>query len=179
MIAVQTHSGIMWNLLNPRNEDVRLEDIAWSLGHIPRFNGHTRSPYTVADHCLWIYDRLGSHQPLTRAYALLHDAHEAYIGDIPSPVKEAVAILCEGENPLAELARRTDTAIYEALGLPYPAPSDIGLLIADADRKAAIAERIALMPDRGLTGEYGPVIASWRPGKDWLKRIKNVMGELR
>lgn len=69
-----------------------LEDVAHALALQNRFNGHTRRPYSVAEHSLLVMeiaqaDGASVHQQLA---ALMHDAHEAYVGDVISPVKLAV-----------------------------------------------------------------------------------------
>lgn len=65
-------------------DDIEIVDIAHSLSRINRYNGHTIKPYSVAEHSCIMFD----HMDLTlKKAALLHDAHEAYIGDIVKPVK--------------------------------------------------------------------------------------------
>lgn len=75
--------------LSPRPEDVHIEDVARSLSRIPRFLGHTRVPYSVAQHCVLV-SRLCPHCPLL---GLLHDAPEAFAGDLITPVKRVVDLL--------------------------------------------------------------------------------------
>lgn len=68
-----------------------IEDIALSLSRMPRFGGHSRLPWTVIEHSLFV-ERMaraatGPEREALRLHALLHDAHEALTGDIPSPFK--------------------------------------------------------------------------------------------
>lgn len=82
--VVTTYTGRHIDLLNPVPEQIHIDDIAWSLARTMRFNGHTVRPYSVAEHCL-----LGSTQilPAYRLEFLLHDAAEAYLGDVVAPLK--------------------------------------------------------------------------------------------
>lgn len=88
---VQTRNGVAFDILAPTPEMVRLDDIAWSLAHICRFNGHGTKFYSVAEHssfgaiCL-----AGGYGLMAQRAFLLHDSAEAYIGDICTPVKRAL-----------------------------------------------------------------------------------------
>lgn len=88
---VQTLGGTMVPLDNPQPHHIHLAEIAHSLSRLPRFNGHTLRPWSVAQHSLLVLDLLGTDEPPElRLAALLHDAHEAYLGDITSPVATAI-----------------------------------------------------------------------------------------
>lgn len=85
---VPTASGRIFWPLDPHVEEVDLYDIATGLSRINRWGGATRIPYTVAQHCMYVADevvRMGA--PEQEAAALLHDAAEAYIGDLTRPLK--------------------------------------------------------------------------------------------
>lgn len=79
-----THSGILFNLLDPDPEDILIEDIAVHLSRIARWNGGTRQFYSVAEHCCRCCDFAPNEDKLI---CLLHDAEEAYWGDTISTVK--------------------------------------------------------------------------------------------
>ena len=73
-------------------DTVCLSDIAHSLAHICRFVGHCKRHYSVAEHSLFVADIL-KHQGYPAAAqlaGLMHDAHEAYCGDVVTPIKEAI-----------------------------------------------------------------------------------------
>lgn len=81
---VRTRSGQYVNLLDPDPKTLLIEDIAHALAHTPRFGGHLVTFYSVAQHSF-----LGSLE-LEHKLAfdfLMHDASEAYLVDIPSPLK--------------------------------------------------------------------------------------------
>lgn len=82
--TICTASGKYFHFVEFERNEVDIEDIAASLSKINRFNGHTRLPYSVAQHSVLV-----SHivTPRNALWGLLHDAHEAYIGDMPSPLK--------------------------------------------------------------------------------------------
>ena len=162
LVWTQTRHGRVFDLMEPRAEDVDFGEIAETLAHLPRFAGNSEKPVSVAQHTL--IAALAAPAEI-RPYMLLHDAHEAYIGDIVTPVVAALDRDFEarrrvgletpgtargadywGEDPcrpsrlLAELKHRLDAAIHAAAGLPVPDAStrrDIAL----ADRRALVTER--------------------------------------
>jgi 5'-deoxynucleotidase YfbR-like HD superfamily hydrolase len=86
---VQTRECVHFDLLQPYDSGVSLNDVAFALAHVNRFTGHVGA-YPVAHHSLLvaevIHDAGGS--PLEQLAGLLHDAHEAYTGDISAPMKQ-------------------------------------------------------------------------------------------
>jgi hypothetical protein len=81
---VCTNSGRDFYLLDPQPEDIVIEDIAHSLAHQCRYNGHTDSFYSVAQHCVLLSQVV---YPSEALLALMHDATEAYVGDVVAPLK--------------------------------------------------------------------------------------------
>ncbi len=75
-------------------DSIAIEDIAHSLSHICRFGGHCDRAYSVAEHSLYVADILKFRgMPAAGQLAgLLHDAHEAYCGDVPTPIKAALGV---------------------------------------------------------------------------------------
>ena len=164
MSWLQTFEGRRFELLAPRAEDVSLSDIARALARISRFLGHTEGarPYSVAEHSIYVAAAVADgmrgegrdpeEEPRVVLAALLHDAHEAYIGDITSPVKLALAEL-GAKGALVELQRRVDAAIAERFGLSPESFSDPR--IKAADRLLLAAEKRDLMAhDRD---DWGPL----------------------
>ena len=109
----ETQSGYAIDFLEPKASCIRLYDIAYHLAGINRYTGATRM--SVAQHSVdlvHMVTRFGGGLP-TQRYALLHDAHEAYMGDISAPLKEAIRRLVPDRDPLKEIADRLDSAIFE------------------------------------------------------------------
>lgn len=178
MTWIQTHTGRAFDLLAPRAEDVDIADIAHALSRINRFSGHTHGePYSVAHHSMLVADLLASWgaPPAIVREGLLHDASEAYYGDVTSPVKRAldalrdVAMARAGEAPghtrvvLANLHALTDSidrVVRSALMLPeHETP-----LVKRADLVALAIERRDLFggieePRDWALPEFAPILA--------------------
>jgi hypothetical protein len=81
---IETVSGKKFHFLNPTPDEIDIKDIAYALANQCRFNGHV--PYfSVAEHSVAVAARL---VPKLQLAGLLHDAAEAYLSDIPSPIKQ-------------------------------------------------------------------------------------------
>jgi len=83
-----TYTGRAVDLDRFREDDVDIEDIAHSLSMQCRYNGHTKQFYSVAEHSIHISNHLAlcAYGPTVQLAGLLHDAHEAYVGDIIRPI---------------------------------------------------------------------------------------------
>ena len=91
---MQTAGGRAFFPLDPRPEDVHIEDIAHALSFVCRFGGHCSKFYSVAEHCVRVslaVAAAGGSRAEALA-ALLHDAAEAYVGDMVWPLKQAAAL---------------------------------------------------------------------------------------
>jgi len=84
MSIIQTHTGKFLDLFHPTPDMIDMEDIAHALAHLCRFTGHTNRFYSVAEHCVRMV-QWGLPGPA--ALRLMHDATEAYIGDVSTPLK--------------------------------------------------------------------------------------------
>lgn len=172
---IQTASGRPWALVAPTPDQVYWPDIAESLAKICRFNGHSTVFYSVAQHCCLVADMLPPHQ---RLYGLLHDAHEAVIGDITLPVKDALRSL-SGNHAFDHLATITDRAIFQAAGLPATMPKDIASAIKRADMTILATERRDLMapsaqPWLPMPAPLPKLIKPWawpKAMEEWLARL--------
>lgn len=150
---IQTFSGIAWNLEAPRADDVRLVDIAHALARICRFTGHTRGDriYSVAQHSVLVATYVELQHPELYLAALLHDAHEAYLGDISRPL----GTLLPG---FAELKRAHDRVIAEWAGI---APTDFQHpAVREADAVMLATEANTHLPD-GCKGDWGDLPPPW------------------
>lgn len=144
--TILTHSGISFNLVEPDGDLIEIKDIAHALSHICRFTGHTNRFYSVAEHCV----RASNHvAPEHKLEALLHDATEAYLGDVSSPLKALLH-----EYRLIEF--RLDCVIRERYGLPLKQSPEV----KQADLAMLAAERNWLMPE---TNEHWPLLDGVTP----------------
>lgn len=130
------HSGRLVHFLDPRPEEIWADDIAHALSLVCRFGGHVDQFYSVAQHCIEVATLLKQrgHPVEMQLCGLLHDATEAYLGDVISPVKQVVPKFKEIENNLEKV-------IYARYGLPFEEmPSEV----KQADRDMLKAEARSL-----------------------------------
>lgn len=103
-----TYTGIAFWPLDPRPEEVSIVDIAHALSNLCRFAGHCRTFYSVAQHSVHVADivrKLGADRE-TQFAALLHDATEAYVVDVPRPLKPYLRGYDEAEEAVAAVIRQ-------------------------------------------------------------------------
>lgn len=147
--TTRLESGIYFDLQHPRAEDITLSDIAGALSRICRFGGHCGRFYSVAEHSWHVADqaRRDGLDVFVQRAALLHDAAEAYVGDVVKPLK---VMLSEYKY----IEWRIMAAIRERFRLP---PNDYPVwgVIRRLDQEMLIAERRALFThdDTVWTGE--------------------------
>ena len=99
------------------------------------------------------------------ALFLLHDAHEAYVGDLATPVKAALHDRLPGFGTIwGQIRRDIDDAIHLAAGLPLPLPGE-RRAIGDMDLRMLRAERDALL---------GPTPTPWHPDIESAPRIPGL-----
>lgn len=126
---MQTFSGRKFWPLDPREEDVHIEDIAHSLAHQCRYGGHCERFYSVAEHSVLMARAIGRNAGL---YALLHDAAEAYVADVPRPLKRHLVGYKEAEDRVLSL-------VLKRFGLRSEMPPEVKLaderILADEIRQ--------------------------------------------
>ena len=116
---IQTYSGKKFSPINPKIEDINIEDIAHSLSMQCRFNGHIEDFYSVAQHSVLVSYFCDKKDALS---GLLHDASEAYICDIPSPLKKTQQF-----SQYREIERKLQALINVKFGLPEEDPESVKL----------------------------------------------------
>lgn len=164
MTWMLTRTGFHLDLRHIRPLDIDVEDIAHALAQLNRFNGMASRPYSVAEHSLFV-ERLvadsGVTDPNVLQAALMHDAHEAYFGDITAPMKQMLNEATGGALKLEE--RRVQMAVMKAFKLQTPFHT-AARVIHWADMTALSSERFALMPEHPVvwpcTEEFPRVL--WR-----------------
>lgn len=174
------------NLADLRPENMTAGILADALAKTNRFSGRTPLPWPVTSHSVLVEGLVqAEHGP----WALLHDAHEVFIGDITTPAVELIALGApEGavEEAIAAAKGRVDRAIARAWQVP---PRSLSLVIRRADRVALLAEAIVFLGVRPQFLEPGdeedidraitllremPTGDDWRISRDlWLARIEH------
>lgn len=165
--VMQTYTGKLIDLTNFQPKDVRLPDISHSLSLINRFTGHSRVPYSVAQHSVLVSELT---EPEHALWGLLHDASEAYLGDVATPLKSTMQGYCE-------LEEHVQRAVATHFGLGWPIPPEVHL----ADKQALMAEKrdlITVGHDWGIDvspSPYPVVPCDWREAKALFeKRFKEL-----
>lgn len=151
---IQTHTPRgSFDLANPKAEDVRIEDISYALSNLCRFTGHCNRFYSVAQHSIHVAELVAETHPEWALAALLHDAEEAYIGDLSSPLKALIREL-EGREILTGISLPINIAIRQRFDLT----EYVGMhaAIKAADLKMLATERRDLMPESSAE-----LAASW------------------
>ncbi|NBA76852.1 metal-dependent phosphohydrolase [Emticicia sp. ODNR4P] len=127
--CIRTHSGLYVNVFEPTVDMICIEDIAHGLAHTCRFAGHTNRYFSVAEHSTQVVNRLSiDYKPLLLK-ALLHDATEAYIGDIATPIKKRLPDYQKLESNLQKV-------IFQKFSLDDEIPEEI----KKADRLQLLVE---------------------------------------
>lgn len=141
--VVVTYSGKLFNIATPVPEQVFAIDIAVGLARECRFGGGTKKFYSVAEHSVWMARRAEeswSHLPHLPFKCLLHDAHEAYLKDVPTPVKQHF------------------TAAYNALAYPIQdvIHKRLGITVSEEEKRA-----IAQLDQDAVEWEWDNKVKSW------------------
>lgn len=139
-VTLNTRSGREITPFDPRAEQITLGDIAHGTAQVCRCSGQTAFFYSVALHSLYVSDELAAEgrPPRVRLLGLLHDASEAYIADVPGPVKRELPRYREAEA-------RIQRSVYESFGLERPDP-EVAEAIDRADGRLRRYELPALLP---------------------------------
>lgn len=135
MTWITTRSGGRFDYDAPDILEIHIRDIAHALSHICRFTGHTGRFYSVAQHSVLVSQLVPPEHALV---GLLHDAHEAYVGDMATPLKELVPAY-------RAIEARAWQAVATRLGVNPILPA----CVKQADIIALATERRDLMPPDG------------------------------
>lgn len=136
---IETFSGKKFTPLDPKVDDICLQDIAHSLSQQCRFSGHTREFYSVAEHSVrvaWLLNEWKC-SPEVQMWGLLHDASEAYLQDVASPLKLSKEFTAY---------RRVEGAVMRAICTAFELPLEQPDAVSKADRVMLATEARDLMP---------------------------------
>lgn len=165
---MQTFTGRKFFPLDPRPEDVDIRDIAHSLAMQCRYNGHSTAFMSVAEHCVLISHVVSSENAL---WALLHDATEAYVGDMIRPLKIDMPEYRRAENIVMD-------AIADHFDINPVMPEEVH----EIDTRILLDERATLFDapagDWRVPGEpLGITIPCWSPAeaeRTYLERFNQL-----
>lgn len=172
-VWMQTYTGKAFYLLDPKPSEIDLMDIAHGLSMLCRYNGQVKKFYSVAEHSVL----LSLSTPRHPAEALMHDASEAYLGDMIRPLKRAASMV-----PYRNAEDRVMRAIWQCfdLGERYELPNEV---LAN-DARILVDERDQLMmppPQPWFNNErvepLGVRIQAWPPAeakRQFLKRWEEL-----
>jgi len=139
--SILIKSGRYFHFNDPSNSEFTIEDVAHGLSHVCRFGGHCREFYSVAQHSMIASCIVPENWALR---TLMHDAHEAFIGDMPSPLK---VLLPDYRRIESEI----QAAVLARFGIPFGIGRDgqvvLGGWVKQADLILLATERRDLMPE--------------------------------
>lgn len=140
---IQVYSGKPFTFLSPGVPDIDILDIAHALSMQCRFNGHVKKFYSVAEHSINVSYEVPEKHALA---GLLHDAAEAYIGDMVSPLKDHM-------SEFREIEHRIESAICRRFNVPlYSYEKE--LAVGRADRALCIHEGRTLLTNPSLVDAW-------------------------
>ena len=148
-----TFTGAKFWPLDARPHEVRVEDIVHALALMNRFNGHSKYPFSVAQHCLLVASMV---PPEVRLEALLHDATEAYLPDMVRPLKQY----------MPEFQKAEDDLWFHAIAPRFQLVNDLSPYVHRADLAALAIEASELLADSAWADRIQ------RPA-DW-RRLRNT-----
>lgn len=129
--TIATATGQYFNFLEPDPTLISIKDVSIGLSNTCRFGGQCKRFYSVAEHCVLMSHIV--HQKFA-LIALMHDAAEAFTGDIPKPLKQLLP-------DFAIIEDRVEVAISDAFDVPAKLPPEVKL----ADRQMLCAEQMQVM----------------------------------
>lgn len=172
---IQTAAGNAVPLVDTEIADIQWIDIVTGLSFGGRYAGHAKG-YSIAQHSILAAQMAASEMPEAEPYALLHDAHEAYIGDITTPALSALAYCAEGivdngqydvRNAMSALKSHLDRAIFTAAGLEYPMPSEIAKVVKNIDLRLLKTEVRDIMGGECTPWQVDAEPYPWRIQQIW------------
>lgn len=131
---ILTHSGVQFWPLDPRPEEVLIEDIAHALANQCRFSGHCRFHYSVAQHSVIVSENVPSEAAM---WGLLHDASEAYLVDLPRPIKRY--------SKLGDIYRDLEQQVMDCIAVKFNL-GECPDSVKEADDACLMTEKRDIMP---------------------------------
>jgi hypothetical protein len=159
---ILTYTGKMIDPFNPTEDRICIEDIAHALSNICRYGGHCPIHYNVAHHSVIVSKYFA--QPDLRLACLLHDAEEAYLGDIPTPLKSRFV----GLEDAADNLRRM---IFQMFGLDHDLLMES---VKVADHDAYHLERMSMWYNSAPDGKKIVPVTQQRAKNMFLSEFSSI-----
>jgi uncharacterized protein len=178
---IKVNSGRRFYILDPRPEDITVEDIAHALSNLCRFTGHGKRFYSVGEHsilCARVARKMGL-PTLQQLYCLCHDASEAVMNDLARPVKQNIPQYKEIEDKIMSV-------MWEVLNIPKPSKEDYEI-VKVVDNTLLVNEMLQIMDRVDIPDiEYYPMYVDLTYGygageskEDFLNIYHALMEELK
>lgn len=182
---MQLINGKPYDYVGNAKLDISPADLARALSHINRFGGHTRKPYSVAQHCV-VVSRYLDFCPLYAMHGLLHDAHEGLVMDVLTPMKWALGLepLPGSKAPATNgkqwrvIEDRAELQVYSMAGVIPPSDAQRAA-VKQADTVALLTEKRDLLEPGERKWSDFPAVAHHRRITPWSHRRARVEWEAR
>lgn len=156
MTFVQTYRGNALDFIDPKADQISIADIAKGLSQLCRFSGQARFFYSVAQHSVLVAENCS---PAYAFAGLMHDAPEAYLGDVPGPAK----LLCPDYK---KLEQKIYAVIAERFGLKAYIPNavkDVDVRMLQTERQFVFKHEMKWPLDSEGIEPFPIPITEWRP----------------
>jgi hypothetical protein len=182
--SIETYYGTLFDPIKPKFADIRISDIAHALAQQCRFSGHVRFHYSVAEHSIRVSEYLETleYAQWVQLWGLLHDASEAYLIDLPSPIKESKT--CKIGPMYKVIEARLMRAVCKRFSLPQECPEGVhyadAVLLATEARDLMNADaphwkKLAELPLEERIRPWSAPVAEF----EFLRRYRELTGDKR
>lgn len=162
--CIRTYSGHYIDPFSPDPNKINIIDIAHQLSNQNRWSGATEHPYSVASHSVWMMKKFDD--PIDKLAALLHDSSEAYIGDMPKPIKDRLPDYRNLEDVISKCIAKKYSCVY---------PWELKIHLADRDSLYSEWDNIVLHGrDHNLRNSKVDFIEAYKSIRNALPHLPEI-----